>query len=77
MRKHKKHEEEESWCLSPLGKSFFVQAFKENTFYIQCLNQHKEEPDKKKKLRTAKTILNKILWSNLNKDEFKVGYIDN
>lgn len=77
IKSHKKYEEEDNWYVSPLGKSFFVQAFKDNTFYIQCLNQQKEEPDKKKKLRTAKTILNKILWSSLNKDEFKVGYIDN
>ena len=29
-----------------------------------------------KKLRTAKAILDKILWSNLNKEEFRVGYLD-
>ena len=63
--------------MSPLGKAFFVQTFKDLTFYVQCPNQQKEEPDKKKKLRTAKTILNKILWSSLNKDDFTVGYVDN
>jgi hypothetical protein len=29
-----------------------------------------------RKLRTAKAVLDKILWCNLNKDEFKVGYVD-
>lgn len=28
------------------------------------------------KLRTAKAILDKILWSDLNKEQYKVGYMD-
>lgn len=28
------------------------------------------------KVRTAKAILDKILWSSLNKEQFKVGYMD-
>ena len=59
-----------------MGKAFFVQNYKNSTFFIQCPNQHKEETGKVKKLRTAKAILDKIMWSDVKKDEFKVGYMD-
>jgi uncharacterized protein (UPF0248 family) len=33
--------------------------------------------EKKEKLRTAKNIIDKITWDpNLNKEDFRVGYLD-
>lgn len=53
-----------------------IQTYKDVIFVIQCPNQQREEPNRMKRLRTAKAVLDKILWSSLNKEEFKVGYMD-
>ena len=54
-----------------------VQAYKDHTFIIQCPDQQKFEPVKQKKLRTAKAVIDKILWGGLSqKSEYKIGIID-
>jgi hypothetical protein len=59
-----------------LGKAFHVQTYKDFVFVIQCPVQSMQEPQRVKKLKTAKAVMDKILWSNLNKEDFRVGYID-
>ena len=59
------------------GKAFFVEAFKDFTFIIQCAEQNKFEPVKQKKLRPAKAVIDKILWTGqVERAEFKIGYND-
>ena len=60
---HKKFEEQVHWSELEAGKAFFVAAFKDYTFVIQCPVQQTFEPVKQKKLRTSKAVIDKILWA--------------
>lgn len=53
LKKDKKFEVEERWGQLPIGKIFFVQAYKNTLFVIQCPYQQKNK-HQKIKLRTAK-----------------------
>jgi hypothetical protein len=60
------------------GKAFLIGPFKDTGFFIQCPSQKQFEPSKEKKLRTAKMILNKIIWSYSEEshENYRVGYLD-
>lgn len=59
------------------GKAFYVQAYKDYTLIIQCPGQNKFQPIKQKKLRTAKAVIDKILWAGpRDKSEYKIGVAD-
>ena len=54
-----------------------MSAFKDYTFIIQCPDQNKFEPVKQKKLRTAKAVIDKIMWGgSKDKNEYMIGLVD-
>ena len=53
-----------------IGKELFIQTYKTSSCNAQ--EYHQETNEKFKKMRTAKNNLDKMLWPNVNKEDFKV-----